>query len=263
DGPKNMRVSLAAYSVRQDLTGGQMDLFGFIDWCADMGLSGTELTSYYFKENFDDAYLHDLRLHAFKRGVTVSGTAVRNDFCMPPGPEREKEVAGVKRWVDVAAELFAPHIRIFAGNVPRGADKSAALIWVADAIKEVLDYAAKRGIVIGLENHGGITARAADHLAICDAVGESPWFGINLDTGNYRTNAYEELAMAAPRSVNVQIKAEIHLNDGTDVPVDLEKIRDILMAADYKGWVALEYEAENPKTEIPKYIERMKALFEI
>ncbi|MGH9338503.1 MAG: hypothetical protein ACRD1R_02670, partial [Acidobacteriota bacterium] len=42
DGPKNMRVSLAAYSVRQDLTGGQMDLFGFIDWCADMGLSGTE-----------------------------------------------------------------------------------------------------------------------------------------------------------------------------------------------------------------------------
>ena len=50
---KNMRVSLAAYSMREALTSGSMDLFGFIDWCSELNLAGTELTSYYFEKEFD------------------------------------------------------------------------------------------------------------------------------------------------------------------------------------------------------------------
>ena len=134
---------------------------------------------------------------------------------------------------------------------------------MADGIKEALDYAAERGIFLGLENHGGITARAADHLAICDAVGDHPWFGINLDTGNYRTNAYEELAMAAPRAVNVQVKVEVFTNDGEKVLTDLESVRDILVKTGYKGWIALEYEAKgDPLVEIPMYVKKLKDLFE-
>lgn len=259
---QNMHLSLAAYSVRQALTRGDMDLFGFIEWCAELGLPGTELTSYYFEEGFDTAYLHRLKRHALANGVTVSGTAIRNDFCLPPGPDRQRQVDEVKRWVDYAVELFAPHIRIFAGDIPNDVDKQTCITWVADAIKDVLDYAGERGILIGLENHGGITGRAADHLAICAAVGDHPWFGINLDTGNYRTDAYEELALAAPHAVNVQIKVEIFENNGTKVPADLERIKQILVDADYKGWVALEYEAEpDPFVEIPRYVETLKALF--
>ena len=258
---KNMHLSLAAYSVRDALTSGEMDLFDFIDWCAELGLPGAELTSYYFPEGFDDAYLHELKRHAFKCGVTVSGTAVRNEFCRPPGPERQKEVEHVKQWIDHAAEFSAPHIRIFAGNLPDGVATRTGVRWVADAILETLEHAAERGVFIGLENHGGITARAEDHLAIVEAVGDHPWFGVNLDTGNYRTNAYEELAMAAPYAVNVQVKIEVYRNDGSLEPTNLERVRDILVEADYKGWVALEYEAENPREKIPEYLQRMEDLF--
>ncbi len=262
--PKNMHVSLAAYSVRQALQKGDMDLFGFIDWCAELDLAGTELTSYYFKEGFDNAYLRELRKRAFDQGVTVSGTAIRNDFCRPDSPEKRKDIDNVKRWIDFAAELFAPHIRIFAGNLPKDADKRTGIMWVADGIRACLDHASERGIYLGLENHGGITARVADHLAICDAVGKHPWFGINLDTGNYRTNAYEELAQAAPHAVNVQVKVEIFESDGgPKILADLTKVRDIVARAGYKGWVALEYEAAgNPKEEIPMYLKQMKELFE-
>jgi len=258
---RNMQLSLAAYSMREALTKGEMDLFDFIDWCAEMDLPGTELTSYYFKEDFDKAYLHQLRKHAFRNGVTVSGTAIGNDFCKPPGPELDAEVARVKQWIDSAAELFAPHIRIFAGRAPEGVDIKTAIGWCADGIKRSLEYAAERGITLGLENHGGITARAADHLAICQAVGEHPWFGVNLDTGNYRTNAYEELAMAAPLAVNVQIKVEVAGPDGQSEPTDLERLKKILVEAGYKGWVALEYEEEDPKINIPKWIKKMKEVF--
>jgi len=258
---KNMHLSMAAYSMREALSGGDMDLFEFIDWCGELGLAGTELTSYYFRDEIDDAYLHALRRRALRNGVTISGTAIRNDFCRPPGPEKQKDIEHVKQWIDYAATLFAPHIRIFAGTLPDGVDPPTGIQWVADGIKEVLDYAGQRGILIGLENHGGITARAEDHLAICDAVGDHPWFGINLDTGNYRTNVYEELAMAAPRAVNVQVKAEVTRNDGSTEPTDYARICDLLVEADYKGWVALEYEEANPRQEIPGHVQRLQALF--
>lgn len=257
----SMHLSLAAYSMRDALTAGEMDLFAFIDWCAELGLSGTELTSYYFEENFDRAYLHALKRRAFSHGLAVSGTAVRNDFCRPPGPERQADIEHVRQWIDHAAEFYAPHIRIFAGELPDGVDKATGIGWVADGIREVLDHAAARGVVLGLENHGGITARAADHLAIVEAVGEHPWFGVNLDTGNYRTDAYEELAMAAPHAVNVQVKHVVHLNDGNTAPTDMERIRDLLVSAGYSGWVVLEYEGENPREHIPGYLETMRELF--
>ena len=261
--PRNIHVSLAAYSVRQALTNGRMDLFDFIDWCAEMDLRGTELTSYYFKEGFDKAYLHQLKLRAFRQGVIISGTAVRNNFCLPPGEERDRNIAHVKQWIDHSAELFAPHIRIFAGSVPKGVDKNTAIVWVADCAKYALDYAAWRGVVLGLENHGGITARAADHLAICNAVGEHPWFGVNLDTGNFRSDPYRELAIVASRSVNVQIKVQVTNREGQRVPADFERIQKILKDVGYKGWVALEYEAQqDPFTEIPLHLVRLKELFE-
>ena len=259
---RNMRVSLAAYSARDALNSGQIDLFDLIDWCGSMNLSGIELTSYYFKKGFDRKYLLQLRQRAFRQGLTVSGTAVGNNFCLPPGKERAKEVAQVEQWIDHATDLFAPHIRIFAGSLPEGVEKKTGIQWVADSIKEVLEKASNRGVVLGLENHGGITARAADHLAICDAVGEHPWFGVNLDTGNYRTNPYKELALAAPRAVNVQLKVEVYKGE-EKVPTDLERLKDILIEANYKGWIALEYEAaEDPKVAIPRYLGQMKALFE-
>ncbi|MCD6307443.1 MAG: TIM barrel protein, partial [Candidatus Latescibacteria bacterium] len=155
--PKNMRVSLAAYSVRQALKAGDMDLFGFIDWCAEMDLSGAELTSYYFRENFDTGYLHELKRRAHRQGVTISGTAIANNFCHPPGEERRKQIDHVKQWIDHAVEFFAPHIRVFAGNVPDGVDNKTAIGWAAESMRECLDYAAEKGVFLGLENHGGVT----------------------------------------------------------------------------------------------------------
>jgi sugar phosphate isomerase/epimerase len=258
---KNMHLSLAAYSVRKALTAGEKDLFDFIDWCAELGLPGTELTSYYFEEDFDSGYLRRLRNRAFRNGVTISGTAIRNDFCLPPGPEKDEQIAHVKKWLDHAAELYAPHIRIFAGKIPDGADKETAIRWTAEGVKAVLDHAAKKGVVVGLENHGGITDLAEDLLAICKQVGEHPWFGVNLDTGNYRNKPYEEVRMTAPLAVNVQVKVEIW-KDGGKVPADLKRFRDILVETGYKGWVALEYEAPgDPFTEIPVVLDELNKLF--
>ena len=120
--PSHLKLSLAAYSYRDFLTGPKktMDLFGFVDLAADLGLDAVELTSYYFPENVSSDYLNRLKTHAFRQGLDVSGTAVMNDFCLPPGPEADKEVEHVRTWIGRAAELDAPMIRVLSGNWLQG-----------------------------------------------------------------------------------------------------------------------------------------------
>src|SRR6476661_5021942 len=120
--PSHLKLSLAAFSYRDSLTGPKktMDLFGFVDLAADLGLDAVELTSYYFPENVSSDYLNRLKTHAFRQGLDVSGTAVMNDFCLPPGPEADNEEEHVRNWIGRAAELDAPMIRILSGNWIQG-----------------------------------------------------------------------------------------------------------------------------------------------
>ncbi len=263
--PSHLKLSLAAYSYRQFLTGKspKMDLFDFVNLAADMGLDGVELTSYYFPPDVKPAYLHKLKRHAFMLGLDVSGTSVGNNFCVPDGPEREKQLALVRTWVDNAAELDAPVIRIFAGTVPKGDSEDRAVARAIEGIKASLPYAAERGVTLALENHGGITATPAQILKLVKAV-DGPNFGVNLDTGNFRgEDPYADLAELAPYAVNVQVKTEISRKGKPKEEADLAKVVGVLRDARYSGYVVLEYEApEDPMAAIPRHLKTLRKLIE-
>ena len=160
--PSHFKLSLAAYSFRDRLTGPNqtMDLFGFVDLAADLGLDAIEPTSYYFPEHVTTDDLHRLKRHAFLQGLDVSGTAVMNDFCLPPGPEADKEQEHVRTWIDRAAELDAPTLRLLSGNWLQGTSEEELERRVVARIESLLPYAAERGVMLALENHGGgVTSR--------------------------------------------------------------------------------------------------------
>lgn len=261
-GSYRLRIALAAYSFRKYLGGGadkaSMTIGEFIDYCADQGLDGTEPTSYYIY-NTDPDYLHGLMARAFRQGIEISGTAIGNNFCLAPGPKLEEELAKCRRWIDAAIHLGAPHIRVFAGRRLRGGSREQDFANMIPAMRRAVDYAAARGVFLGIENHGYLTETADDVLRIIDAV-PSPWLGVNLDTGNFKGDGYAEIAKVAPKSINCQVKTEIN-DDGGKRPVDLPRIFSILRQANYRGYVALEYEGrEEPKAAVPRYLEQMKAL---
>ena len=263
--PSHLKLSLAAYSYREYLTGKRgkrLDLFDFVNLAADMALDAVEPTSYYFPPDVTTEYLHRLKQHAFLLGLDISGTAVGNNFCVPSGPERDKQLALLRTWVDRAAELDAPVIRIFAGNVPRGDREEAAVERAIEGIKASLPYAAEKGVALALENHGGITATPKQILRLVKAV-DAPQgnFGVNLDTGNFRgEDPYAELAELAPYAINVQVKTEVSRN-GKKEAADLSRVIGILREARYSGYVVLEYEAaEDPMTAVPRHIKALRAL---
>ena len=271
-GKPRLLLSLAAYSFRDYFpvmrgkpntraipAGREMDMFKFVDFCGAHGCDGAELTSYFFAEDTEN-YMLKLRRHCFVSGVGVSGTAIGNNFSHPKGPKRDEEIAKTRQWIDRAAALGASHIRVFAGvtkEIPRAeADKL-----VISALEETCEYAGSKGIFLGLENHDSIGS--ADTLIPMVQAVKSPWIGINLDSGNFRTdNPYKDFERCVPYAVNVQFKTEIHpSNVKGNVPADMKRFTQILKDQGYQGWVALEYEAkEDPWTAVPRLLGEMKAM---
>lgn len=232
----------------------------FIDWCADHGCDGAEVTSYYFPDPVSNEFLLDLRRHAFLRGVSLSGTAVGNTFTVPKGEKRDREIASVKEWITRAQLLGAPHIRVFAGNL-EGQTMADARRNCIEALEECGEAAARAGVFLGIENHGGIVAEPKDLLDIVKSV-KNPWVGINLDTGNFHTDdPYADLELCAPYAVNVQVKVELRRRGAKNEPSDLSKLGAILRASSYQGWVALEYEsAEDPFVAVPRHLAGLAAV---
>lgn len=263
------KLSLAAYSFNRlmarrgtpdQIAAAKMTLEKFIDFSAGQALSGVELTSYYFPRTVTEEYLMSLKQRTHRLGLSISGTAIGNNFCVVEGEERDRQLAECRQWIDYAAVLGAPAIRIFAGKIPKGDSEEAAIARCAAGINESLTYAATRGIFLALENHGGITATPDQMLRIIDQVDNSPWFGVNFDSGNFRTeDPYGDLKKIAPLAVNAQIKVMISPN-GQKQAADIERIVEILRQANYRGYVVLEYEGrENPFEAIPHYLARLAA----
>jgi sugar phosphate isomerase/epimerase len=114
------RLSLAAYSMRKylELKNATMTLEQFIDKSAEWGFDGVELTEYYFPKPITPEFVSKVKRAAFRNGLAVTGSPVGNTFTHPPGEARDKEIAKLKQWIDVSADIGSPAIRIFAGNAP-------------------------------------------------------------------------------------------------------------------------------------------------
>ncbi len=263
-GKAKFKFSLAGYSYRNLLSGDppKLTLDDFITDCAKMGLEGTEPTSYYFPRNVTHEYLRHLKHLAFRLGLDISGTAVGNDFSYPPGPQRDGQIAQVKKWIDYAEILGAPVIRIFSGS--RRGDQTAddARKLAVEGIQECCDYAGRHGVFLALENHGGLTATVEGMLRLVRDV-KSEWFGVNLDTGNFHgADLYGDLARLAPYAINVQVKVVVSGPDGRKVPADFRRLAKMLTDAGYRGYIVLEYEeSEDPRVACPRYVDQLREAF--
>jgi len=246
-----LRAALCAYSYRDALKAGTMNYNDMIRIAVETGMDGMDVTTYWFPDT-SDSFLLPLRGNAYRNAMELYSIAVRTEMCQQLPEARAVQVENIKKWVDVAEKLGAGHVRVFGGNVPKGASEDEAAGWTAETLKRASEYAGKKAIVLGMETHGGITDRAETTVKIIRMV-DSPWAGINLDIGNFRVDGYRQTELCIPYAVNVHFKTEISGEDGKKLPADWNRLLGMFAKAGYKGRLALEYEA-NAKAEetVPK-----------
>ncbi len=263
-GRPMMRLSLAAYSFRQALDLRRkpptMNLDGFIDLTATMPFDAVELTEYYFPET-SPRYLAGLKGRCTRLGLDISGTAIRTDFCVNNAARIKEQIDHTRRWIEITSRLGGKTIRIFGGTVARDDKEDRARRQCIDAMQQCCEYAGQFGVYLALENHGGITGTSEQMLALVRAI-KSDWFGVNLDSGNFRTkDPYADLERLAPYAVVVQMKTEIAREGRKPEEADLKRLFQMIRNVNYRGYVVLEYEAaEDARVAIPRYARQMREM---
>lgn len=126
-----------------------------------------------------------------------------------------------------------------------------------NALGECVSYAEYAGVVIALENHGGITSRAESMIRLVEGV-NSPWLKVNLDLGNYRESTYDDIAKTAPYAVHVHGK--LRVTEGAEL--DYTRVKELLEDEGYNGFISIEYEgSEDPKVGVPRFASYLPNLF--
>jgi sugar phosphate isomerase/epimerase len=246
-GPR-LKTSLNAYSFNKALNdpikgrGKGVSLFDLLDYCAEQNFDALDPTGYYFPgypKVPDDKYINEFKRRAFQLGVDISGTGVRNNFVQPDKEKRAADVKLVKEWIEVAAKLGAPVLRVFAGAEPKDHPRDEVNEWLVEELKKCVEHAQKHGVLIGIQNHWDFL-KTSEHVLKVVKMVDSDWFGTIVDTGYFLTDdPYKDMAAITPYAVNWQVKEKI---DGQEfkVKIDLKKIVRMARDAGYRGYLPIE-----------------------
>jgi sugar phosphate isomerase/epimerase len=249
-----------------------------IEEAARLGFDGVEILHRQM-ENETPAYMNKLKQLAFRSGLSLPMLSIHQDFVSPDAAERRKHIEHTERCIGLAAQMGIPAIRLNSGrwktirsfddlmkvkgNEPpvEGYKLDDAFRWVVDSIRSCLPAAEKAGVMLALENHWGLTTDIDMLLRIWREV-NSPWLGINADTGNFPGDPYEGIAKLAPHAAIVQTKTYYGGGEWYTLDLDYKKIAGILKKAGFNGWISLEMEGKEPAgTAVPKSLAVLREAF--
>jgi sugar phosphate isomerase/epimerase len=189
---------------------------------------------------------------------------------------RRKNLDEGKRYIDLAAQLKCPFIRVFPNNFPEGQDKAFTLDLIARGLLELGDYAKGSNVKVLMESHGDLLYTA--DLAQVMKASEHPHVGLVWDMTNMWVKTKE-----LPARAYGELKKYIHHTHIKNARLENDKIKytriaegevpifemiESLHKGGYNGYYSFEWEKmwhpelEAPELAIADYAVVMKRYFE-
>jgi len=203
-------------------------------------------------------------------GVRIAnlGSYCGGDFASDSEEVQAKALEEMKATIDLAVRFGARSIRVRPGT----GEDPAIIPRIAPLFRQSADYAAARGIFLGMENHKGSLAGIPDAtVRLCEAVG-SKHFGVLYEPCNLLHGGVDYKAAFeafAPWIVHIHVKdgrwegdkfQATHLGEGE---IDYPWIVGKMEAMGYRGDYALEYEiceVEPIETALPRWLAHFQRL---
>ncbi|MGN7456963.1 sugar phosphate isomerase/epimerase family protein [Paenibacillus pasadenensis] len=206
-----MKLGLSTYSLYGALQKGEMTVLDAIDFIADNGGEHVEIVPLGYDLVGSPELVRQIARHAAARGLDISNYAVGANFQGLADEALRAEIDRVKREVDIAHALGA---RFMRHDVASDDDRSIqnfnrSLPRLADACREIADYAAAAGITTSVENHGYFI-QASDRVQALVSAVDRPNFRTTLDVGNFMC-ADEDSVSAVLK--NLPIASVVHVKD--------------------------------------------------
>jgi len=192
-------------------------------------------------------YLDQFHTALQKSGCHIANMAVDGEdspYARDPA-ERARALAFSKKWINVAARLNAPGVRT---NIPVAKDSQPDLTRAADTLREAADYAARKNVVISLENDNPVSEDPFFLVQLVEKV-NSPWLHTLPDFANSLTAhdddyAYRGIDAMFSRAYSICHVKETEVNPaGQPVHADLPRTFGYLKQHDYKGYLSMEWDS--------------------
>ena len=271
-----LKLGCMSLSYKDEFAANKLDLEQFIERAYQLGLDGLDIHTRAFA-SLDPAYLRRIRMQAFRRGLALSYIGVSSNYGKPQD-ELAAEVATTKEWIDVAAFMGIPLVRVFAAWIPEGDREEDVWARMMPCLEEVAAYGEEKGVVVGLHNHnhGCVTRTGKDVRRIIEGV-NNPYFSHILDTGQYvgspgasgqrghedpALNFYGSIEETAPLAVHVRCKI-YRVQSGVEEWLNYPRIFEILRGVNYNGWLSVVYEGQDVEAEataVPKAVRYLRGL---
>jgi sugar phosphate isomerase/epimerase len=226
---------------------------------AGLGAEGIEAYYRYF-DDLSPAHLDAQREAVTGAGIEFSSFCSAPDFSHPDAGVRAEQVEWFRGHIEAAAYLGCPVIRLTAGQGHPGVATSDAIEWVVECFRQVVDYAAERGVTCAYEDHykdyywthPDVSFDPDVFLAIVERMRGSS-MRVNFDSSNpvmAERDPVPILEAVKDLVVNVHLSDRVtagryeHADVGYGI-VDFGSIFRILREVGYDGWVAVEYNGLN------------------
>jgi len=248
------RIAIASYPFREyvagrkdPLGGHKLELKDFSAHVAEkFNIRKIEPWSEHFR-SLDHNYLDQIRVGVETAGGMIVNIAVDGEHSpyAADKAERENSVAFSKQWVDAAAAVGSPSIR---SNMSKAADSEPDAQRAADSLSQVVEYAARKNIVVNMENDNPVSEDPFFIVQIIEKV-NNPWlhalpdFANSLVTGR-EDHAYQGVQAMFARAYNIShVKAVETDEQGKEFRVDMPKTFNMMRSAHYKGYCSMEFDS--------------------
>jgi sugar phosphate isomerase/epimerase len=234
-----MRYSLCSYSLHRTFEAGQMDIFGYIDFCKEAGFTQLDPWSAHLLDGYDnDEYLEQVKVAAAVAGLPFGCIAVDGAHMYEPTlAESEYNRKRRYRWLEIADTLGAKQIRLDAG----GRDAVTAdqiFAEVVEGYKDIIARAKPLGIEIIIENHWGPFKSPDELYKLLDAV---PGLGLLFDSYNWPAGTHERAWHQYAKYARLtHFKTFSFDANGNDPEWNIPEVIRILQAAGYDGCWGIE-----------------------
>ena len=244
------RISLAQWSLHRTIRGGELDCMDFPAHAHDrFGVKAVEyVNSFYGDQRDDPAFPARLRQRAEDAGVESLLIMIdgEGNLGAPDAAERQQAVDNHRRWLDIAKAIGCHSIRV---NAHSAGSPDEQIEHCATGMTMLLKHADELELNVLIENHGGHSSNGAWLSSLMRTV-DHPRFGTLPDFGNFildwntkeEYDRYLGVTELMPYAKAVSAKSNAFDADGVETNTDYVRMLEIVKAAEYRGWIGIEYE---------------------
>ena len=197
---------------------------------------------------FAPARIAETKRQITDHGLKISDLGSSSEMHVSDATLRAKQLEDARRFIDLAAALESPYVRVF-GNEIRGPRKEV-IARVADGLHQLGEYAGPRGVTIILESHGDFVDSPTLKEVLTSA--DSKYAALLWDAHHTYVEGHEQpehtVAELGPWIRHTHLKDSVPagkerkyvLMGKGDVPIERQVMA--LRSSGYKGYYCFEWE---------------------